>query len=245
MYFSGVDRVQHADLIKSEGGRVMFSPPTRLRNPKLKNFLMQNGGNVLDSGAYQGFTDVEAYADIVLESHSYLQWAVNLDAIADQDQSNRNFERLHNLLPSEVANKILWVFQTGADPAMIADYGKNKLVGIGGMVPMHRYPARIRAYLEKVSKHLSAANSKAHLFGMTNLKLLKWAAFQDWFESADSTRWMFGLKSAELITVNGDCFDSADRGLMFTPEERARHNIRVLRAIVEAPADKVQLDLFN
>lgn len=247
IYFSGVDRVSRAELVKSEGGEIMFSPPARLVMPSLRGFLMSSAPpvGVLDSGAYQGFSDVDRYADILLETHEYLRWFVNLDVIGNQSLSNKNFERLHHLLPSDVAKKIIWVFQPGGDYSMISDYGAGSLVGIGGLVRMSRSPGRLRGYLEGIGEHLLSVNATAHLFGMTNLQLLLWAAFQDWFTSADSTRWIYGLKSGEIITLRGDCFDSISRGMLFTPEERVRHNIRVLRQIVQGAGKKMQLSLLS
>ncbi|BAY59264.1 hypothetical protein NIES2135_61410 (plasmid) [Leptolyngbya boryana NIES-2135] len=244
IYFSGVNSARNAKLIARSGGSIMFSPPTKLNEPSVWACVAQSvNRNVLDSGAYYGFSDVAAYAAILDRVHSHFRWAANLDVIGNQHQSNQHYEQLHQRLPGAVADKILWVLQTDGDPAMISDYGRNRLVGIGGLVPLRRHPEQLMRYLDRIASYLVAAGSTAHLFGMTNPKILKWAAFQEWFESVDSRRWMYGLTAKELLTVNGDAFDAEQRGFLFTPEERVSHNIRVLKAIVETPEHSLQLEL--
>lgn len=222
----------------------MVSPPECALQPAIYRTLTElQCPAVIDSGGFQGMTDVHKYADILLQTHHFFEWFPNLDAIGNQSKSNQNYEKLCDILPSEIRAKLIWVYQ-GGDVAMIEDYAKvSPLIGVGGLVPLSQHPAKLRAYLDSIIPTIIKTGVKTHLFGCTSASLLKWLAFQDWFYSADSSRWLYGMRSCEILTKNGKSFNATEMGFAFSPIERAKHNIRVLQSFLE-PQKALQLEMM-
>lgn len=244
VFCSGINTASFIYLIASEGGSVMVSPPKAARQPAIKRALQETGCRaILDSGAFQGQTDCQAYADILCQTHQLFEWIPNLDVIGDQAGSNRNFATLKSVLPAEVSKKLVWVYQ-GGDLAQIREYSKESpLVGIGGLVPYKDDFVYLQQYLQRVGAVLNECGATAHVFGITGFYTLKWLVMQNWFSSTDSTRWLSGMRSSEIFTMHGRSFRESD-GFLFTPEERARHAVRVLNAIA-ASTDRLQLSLLG
>lgn len=233
IYHSGCDRPKFAALIASEGGAVMISPPQKALTCGMRQVLKSSGVRaVLDSGGFQGQADPQAYADILLSVHEYFEWFPNLDKIGDQEQSNKNFDILRQLLPSELHPKLVWVYQNG-DMAMLHKYCQRfKFIGIGGLVPMAKDYDCLKSHLSRVGAVLQEHGTSAHVFGVTGVPILKWLATQSWFQSTDSTRWLSGFRHRETFDTQGKSISLPKQGFMFTPEEMSRNSIRVLHHIL-------------
>lgn len=245
IYFSGVDRLKYLQLLHGEDAPVMISPPSKALNKNIENYLQSNKIDCfLDSGIFAKSITIDRYIEIILETGDIFTHIANIDCIGDQEKSNKNFEILINQLPNRLAKKMVWVHQ-GGELKEIPSYAKEfDLIAVGGLVPHFRKPEKIKTYLESVVNVVQGIDCKIHLFGMTNPYLLRWASFHDCFYSADSTRWMWGLKSGEILAANGSRIDATAIGLRFTPEERARHNVRVLKSFCNS-RESFQYDLFN
>src|SRR2546430_4099075 len=55
----------------------------------------------LDSAAYQGYTDVEAYARLIRRVGRRMDFCSNLDVLHNQARSNEHYQRLLSLLADE------------------------------------------------------------------------------------------------------------------------------------------------
>lgn len=246
IYFSGVDRASYLHLLASENADAMISPPRCLLLPSVVEAMSTISINtVADSGAFQGEADVNRYANLIQKaaSHYSLDWYANLDVIGDQQASHQNYRKLVEMLPSELSRKVLWVFQ-GDDFSLLKEMAQQaKYVGIGGLVPIASDFNRLKFKLDSCGQILNEVGAKAHLFGINGVRALKWVTLQDWFYSADSTAWLYGLKATEIFTTNGDRVRMSKLGLLLTKEERARNNIRVIQSFLSAPSN--QLSFFD
>lgn len=236
IYFSGIDRASFIHLLGGENVRLMISPPQKLLNPAIiESLKLFNARACADSGGFQGQTDVVWYADVIQQSLAQydFDWFPNLDVIGDSIASQKNYERLIEILPKEIHHKILWVYQ-GGDLAVLKEIcATQKYIGIGGLVPLSTKLSLLQKYLAPIGEILMECNATAHLFGITGAKSLKWLCFQPWFQSADSTSWMYGLKATDLFKANGDRVSMQSLGLMLTKEERARNNVRVIQSFLK------------
>jgi|GEM_PF-5101310 len=246
IYFSGVNCTTHLRLLASENASVMISPPEVLLFPSIaKEMIELKPNGCADSGAYQGLTDAAKYAATIEASAALypLDWYANLDVIGDQKASHSNYQKLASILPANLARKVLWVYQ-GGDLGLLREMAiETKYIGVGGLVPISSDFVALRSRLEPIGEVLIACNAKAHLFGINGVRALKWASLQPWFESADSTAWLYGLKATEIFTTRGDRVRMARLGLLLSAEERARNNIRVIRSFLDQSFN--QLELLN
>lgn len=245
IYFSGIDRLKHLQLLHSENAAVMVSPPKTAIKKDIRKFLESNSvDSFLDSGIFSAPISIEEYLDVIQEVGHLFEWIANLDKIDDQQSSNKNFDFLINKLSSELNKKIVWIYQNGSVEELKEFARSREMIAVGGLVPLRQSPSKIKTRLIDVSSALKEIPAKVHIFGVTNPTLLIWASFQSCFYSADSTRWLYGMKSGELLTMSGKSFDSIEYGLSFTPEERTRHNIRILKSFTEEKSS-LQLSLLD
>lgn len=235
VFFSGCDRPKFLKIITEEGGRPMISPPHVVNNKLVNRWLNEHPGvATLDSGAFQGNTNIEKYCDLIEQYGNLFYWVANLDVINDPVGSQKNYDYLMENLPKAIAKKVLWVYQGGLPDRL------PPLIGIGGLVPLAKRPLAIQEKLAEIGSLLTGSKTKCHVFGVANLSLLAWLYCQSWFESVDSSTWLCGIKSNEILTQNGR-MQCEKYGILLTPEERARASIRTLLTISSSNSYQVSL----
>lgn len=105
---------------------------------------------------------------------------------------------------------------------------KHKMVGIGGLVSvLERDPIEAHDLLCFLGEILNEAEAQAHLFGPGNYPLLRWLVTQSWCRSADSARWIHGLKSRMLLTRDGQVIRGEK--LLFPRLQCAENNVRAIQ----------------
>lgn len=228
-YHSGLNQRGHIELIASEGARGMVNASTA-REPAVKDAIRRAADAgcelVLDSGAFQGFTDLDAYAELIDDIGERVEWYANLDVIGDQDASDDN----HHALCSRGYDPV-WIYQVASERySYLRTMAYNfDFIGIGGLVPYALSSRdRITDELERLSRTVEGAGVKAHLFGIGSpalLHLLQEPRF-DWVVSCDSQKWLVGKRARALLRANGDQIHAANAGLALTGEECARQNVR-------------------
>jgi len=226
-YFSGIDRIGFLDLIAREGGAGMVNATLATEPRMLAAYdRWPDVPLALDSGAFQGNTDVAGYAAICKQVGPRFDWVANLDVIGDQSASDANWYQLRELCDIDP----LWVYQVrgGEGLAYLADRAETlRFVGIGGLVPCLKadLPGTVRL-IESIGGVLARAWASAHFFGGATPEV--WARFarEPWFASADSQAWLCGFKAQELILRDGRRAKAARLGLELTCEECAAQNVR-------------------
>jgi hypothetical protein len=233
-YHSGVNQYDHLRILDEEGLRGMVSATTVAQPRMLEGLKTFDLELVLDSGAFQGFMDVDAYIQIVQRLEDRVTWYANLDVIGDQATSNR-----HQRIMEEAGLSPLWVYQVDGG------FGLNHLrrhaeryqsVGIGGLVPHTRTSvARFIERMERLGAALEDAGAEAHFFGIGSPRVLKLFQAEPWFRSADSQKWLAGKRSHVLFTREGDSLQMQKVGLTFHGEECARQNLRQIERWASEP----------
>lgn len=208
----------------------------------------------LDSGAYQGYTDVEAYSRLLKKVGPRMLWCSSLDVLHNQKASDENYKRLKDLLSDDVglSEKILWIYQCQSRKAIWNQQGdldaltraleRHHFIGIGGIVSViERDLSEAQDLLEAIGEVLDAAGAEAHVFGIGNFTLLVQYCAKRWFRSADSARWLQGLRSRKLFTTDGKSFLA--NTLTFTGLQCAEQNVRAIRSWMQPDVSR-QLFLF-
>jgi len=223
-YFSGIDRPSFIDVVMENNGGLMLNIKQSNFKPDSKMYQMllniSQKKKTLDSAAFQGNTDIDAYCEILKESADLFYWYANLDAINNPKQTERNYQEMLNR-----GFNPLWVFQPGESLDLLAQRAENNLVGIGGLVPMK---SKQKQYLIEIGQVLESVNGKAHLFGIGTKDILEWACHKTWFESADCSTWIIGAKSKELMTRGGKRHKLKNLDIVLTKQECLANNIRVI-----------------
>jgi hypothetical protein len=225
-YFSGVDRAGFIELLAREGAAGMVNASVATQ-PAMMAACSRwpEVPLVLDSGAFQGNTDVDEYARICTLVGSRFRWVATLDVIGDQDASDRNW----TLLKAKGIHP-LWVYQVqgGRDLYHMEKAAETlKHIGVGGLVPLLKEnPQHVVDMIGEIGERLGEVGAKAHFFGVGSPLILKEYAWESWFASADSQSWLCGFKSRELISHSGRRFKCDAYGLELTREECAAQNVR-------------------
>ena len=191
----------------------------------------------LDSSACQGNRNVERYALLAKALSPRMTFCSNLDVMHNQYMSDQHFQHLSHRLANdeEARRKLLWVYQCQSRGAFWHPLGdldalkraleQHTMVGIGGLVSvLERDLLKAHDLLWTLGAILSEAGAQAHIFGLGNYPLIRWCVTQPWFRSADSTRWLYGLKSRTLLTRDGQTLDG--KKLLFSGLQCAQNNIR-------------------
>ncbi len=194
----------------------------------------------LDSGACQNNRDVERYARLIKELSPRMTFCSNLDVLHNQQQSDEHFSALQRLLADheEARSKLLWIYHCQSRGAYWHPQGdldalkraleRHKMIGIGGVVSvLERDLLAAQDVLWSLGSILSEAGAQAHLFGLGSYQLLSWCVTQPWFRSADSARWLHGLRSRMLLTRDGHVLDG--KALLFSGLQCAAHNVRAIQ----------------
>jgi len=209
---------------------------------------------VLDSGAVQGYNNVEAYARLIRKIGARMVWCASMDVLHNQWQSDEQYQRLMQLLAEDdfERSKILWIYQCqsrgnawnrrGDLDALRKALDQHRYVGIGGFVSvLIRNPTEAQDLLGTLGEVLDRADAQAHVFGLGSFPLLVLACAERWFRSADSTRWLQGLSSRTLFTTDGTCISA--RKLTFTGLQCAEQNVGTIQTWLQ-PGAMRQLSLF-
>jgi hypothetical protein len=113
------------------------------------------------------------------------------------------------------------------------------MVGIGGFVSvLERDLVEAHDVLCTLGAILSEAGAQTHVFGLGNYPLLKFCVMQPWFRSADSARWLHGLKSRTLLTRDGHVLDG--KKLLFSGLQCAENNVCAIQEWIQPEASVSQ-----
>lgn len=230
-FFSGVDRALFMAVLATEGAAGMVNAQVATQAAMLRAYRRwPEVPLVLDSGAFQGNTDLEGYAAIVHQIGDRFQWVANLDVIGDQEASHNNWLQL-----KERDVDALWIYQVEGGWSL--NDLENALqtlprhIGVGGLVPViKRSPDEALTLIERIGRRLERYWAKAHFFGVGTPTILSAFAGEGWFASADSQSWLAGFKARELLTGDGRRVTCEALGLEFTRDECAAQNIRQIHS---------------
>jgi hypothetical protein len=240
-YFSGIDRASFVELLSQEGASGMVNAAYAGGTSMLEAYdRYEEVKLALDSGSPQGNKDLSGYASLIKRIGSRFEWIANLDVIGDQEASDENWRTLKRL----GANP-LWIYQArgGKEIDWIAQYSDERMIGVGGLVPIVSNDANKACDLiGKIGRTLEFYGMKAHFFGVSSPLILREFAKSNWFSSADSQSWLSGIKSRELIRENGSRVKATEFGLKLTQMECAAQNIRQIHNWMSA--DSLQLSFL-
>jgi hypothetical protein len=240
-FFSGIDKPELIEVLAACQASGMVNALSA-GQPKLREAYARwsHVELALDSGACQGNRNVERYARLVKELAPRLVFCSNLDVLHNQSQSDEHFQLLQYLLANHepARKKLLWIYQCqsrgsswhhqGDVVALKRAVEKHKMVGIGGLVSvLERDPIEAHDLLCLLGEILNEAEAQAHLFGPGNYPLLRWLVTQRWCRSADSARWIHGLKSRMLLTRDGQVIRGEK--LLFPRLQCAENNVRAIQ----------------
>ena len=197
----------------------------------------------LDSGAFQGNTDLLGYRKVIEQIGERFVWVANLDAIGDPRQSDANYRALVNALPPHLVDKVLWIYQGGCLASLAAHARERGRVGIGGVVPISREHGVDAAltYLKRAGEVVGQEGAQAHVFGVGSPFLLQALSSEPWVLSVDTSKWILGYRAQELLLVGGQQRSATQLGLRLSRAECAANNIRVLQGWLNPPGQGVQL----
>ena len=208
----------------------------------------------LDSGACQGYRDVEAYARLIKRIGWRMLWCANMDVLHNQKASDEQYQYLRLLLADDegVCEKLLWIYQCqsregiwhrqGDLDALRRAIEHHRFIGIGGFISViERDLSEAQDLLGTIGEVLDEADTEAHVFGLGSFGLLLFACAQRWFRSADSTRWLRGLSSRILLTTDGKVVSA--HKLTFTSLQLAEQNVGAMQTWLQPDITR-QLFLF-
>jgi hypothetical protein len=168
------------------GGLVSYTE----RNKKGLNQLLSSVPVVLDSGAYSIFTktsnhSIDEYIKYcVLIGHQYT-WYAGLDVIGNPNQTFINLEYMESF-----GLKPVPTFHYGSEWKYLTQLlDKHNFIGIGGLVPLSRYPKKIYEFLSRCYAFIPKSY-QCHIWGMSNKNIL----CQIPAYSYDSTSWLFAAR---------------------------------------------------
>jgi hypothetical protein len=254
-FFSGVNRPDLVRVLEEKGACGMLNALSA-GEPKLREAYLTLYPTVeftLDSGAIQGNRNVAGYARLLKSIGTRMQWVSSLDRMHDQRTSDEQYQHLLRLLDDApvVSRKVLWIYQTqsrdnhwhpeGDLERLKRALDQHRFIGLGGLLSViERDIMRAQDLLEAIGKILDAANAQAHAFGVGNYPLLSYCLCQKWFRSADSARWIQGVRSRTLLARDGTTVSG--KKLSFTGLQCASQNVESMLAWMES--DRRQLYLL-
>jgi hypothetical protein len=241
-YFSGVNRKKLLELLALENASAMMNILS-VRQPEMQKAIQwyPEVKKVLDSGAFSGNTDLKGYGEFVRTMRFRYDWCANLDVIGDQQQSDINWETLRAYQADT-----LWIYQVEGGRNL--DYlssraDAQKFVGIGGLVPiLRRSVNEAMDLIEEIGIRLNAVGGRGHFFGVGSPNVLRRFSSMTWFNSADSIKWLCGMKAREIIRRDGTQISADTFGLSFSSEEITRQNVRQILGWLEP--QPLQLAMF-
>ena len=258
LYFSGINKPLQIELL------------ARLRAAGMLNALTAGQPRVLaacrrhpdvplslDSAAYQGYTDVEAYARLIRRVGRRMDFCSNLDVLHNQARSDEHYQRLLSLLADEddLRARLLWVYQSQSRGNAFSRQGdlealrralgtlRPARVGVGGLVPvLERNIHEALDIIGAIGAVLSEAGTQGHFFGIGNYTVLASIWNERWFHSSDSSRWWQEALSCVLLTSDGRRLSA--HTLSLSLPQRAEQNMGSVLAWTR-PGAFHQLALFT
>ena len=244
-FYSGVDRASFIELLAMEGAAGMVNASVAGQEAIVAAYnRWPEVRLVLDSGAFQGNSNLTGYAELIKKIGWRFDWYANLDVIGNQQASDDNWQALVGLGISP-----LWVYQVKGGRKL--DYLKSvadvrRFVGIGGLVPVIREDVGHAVDLiGNIGRELSAVDATAHFFGVSTPAILSRYANEPWFASADSQAWIAGFKAREIINVDGRRVKVNQLGYHFTGRECAAQNIRTIHSWLSSKNLQLSFDILN
>jgi hypothetical protein len=236
-YYSGVNRPALLEILARRSASGMVNALYAGQRALLEAYTRYPDVSlVMDSGACQGYRDVEAYARLIRNIGERMLWISNMDVLHNQQASDEQYQRLKHLLANDVPvrNKLLWIYQCqsrndgwhrqGNLDALRRATEQQRSLGVGGFISViERDLSEAQDLLGTIGSVLDESGAKAHVFGLGNFSLLSFASAQRWFRSADSTKWLQGLSSRTLFTTDGKSISA--RKLTFTGMQLADHYV--------------------
>jgi hypothetical protein len=246
-FFSGVNKPELVRVLEEKHACGMLNALSA-GEPKLREAYLNLYPKVeftLDSGAIQGNRNVARYARLLKSIGPRMQWVSSLDRLHDQQTSQEQYEELLRLLADApmVSRKVLWIYQTqsrghhwhpeGDLELLKRALEKHRFVGLGGLLSViERDIMRAQDLLETIGEVLDAADAQAHAFGVGNFPLLTYCLTQKWFRSADSARWVQGLRSRTMLARDGTTMSG--KKLSFTGMQIVAQNVESVLAWMES-----------
>lgn len=253
-FFSGVNKPELIRALAEKGACGMLNALSA-SEPKLREAYLNVYPNVeftLDSGAVQGNQNVARYARLLKSIGPRMQWVSTLDRLHDQQSSQEQHEELLRLLSDAplVSQKVLWIYQTqsrghhwhqdGDLELLKRAVERYRFIGLGGLVSViERDIMRAQDLLEDIGEILDAADAQAHAFGIGNFPLLTSCLTRKWFRSADSARWVQGLRSRTMLARDGTTMSG--KKLSFTGLQIAAQNVESMLAWMEGNRHQLYL----
>jgi len=212
---------------------------------------------VMDCGSYSApmsRSDIEAYAALIIKLGTLVVWYAMPDEIGNQEKSNENYAYLLSLLPEHLHERVLWIYQYGADlEYLLEGLQTHQRIGIGGLVPLIQAD-RIKAYhvILGLAEIIRQYDAVPHFFGLSTVSII--SALHQYLPdfSVDSTTWLAGARYGLLISRNGQQHSASQLGFDFDRESILQQNIRTMRRWVElvesVPEKKetcIQMSLFG
>ncbi|MGH9821694.1 MAG: hypothetical protein ACREDR_00325 [Blastocatellia bacterium] len=257
LYFSGINKPFQIELLAHLRAAGMLNALTA-GQPRVLAACRRNPGVplALDSAAYQGYTDVEAYARLIRRVGRSMDFCSNLDVLHNQARSDEHYQRLLSLLADEddLRARLLWVYQSQSRGDAFSRQGdlealrralgalRPARVGVGGLVPvLERNIHEALDIIGAIGKVLSEAGAQGHFFGIGNYTVLASIWNERWFHSSDSSRWWQEALSRVLLTSDGRRLGA--HTLSLSLPQRAEQNMSSVLAWTR-PGALHQLALF-
>ena len=258
LYFSGINKPFQIELLARLGAAGMLNALTAGQPGVIA--ACQHNPDVplaLDSAAYQGYTDVEAYARLIRRVGRRMVFCSNLDVLHNQARSDEHYQRLTSQLADDedLRARLLWVYQSqsrGSDfsrkgdlEALRRTLGMLRLarVGVGGLVSvLERNIHEALDIIGDIGEVLSEAGAQGHFFGIGNYTVLASIWNERWFHSSDSSRWWQEALSCVLLTSDGRRLSA--HNLCLSLPQRAEQNMGSVLAWTR-PGAFHQLALFT
>lgn len=256
-YFSGINKPLQIELLAHLGAAGMLNALTA-GQPRVVAACRRNAdvALALDSAAYQGYIDVEAYARLIRRVGRRMVFCANLDVLHNQARSDEHYRCLTSLLADEgdLRARLLWVYQSqsrGSDYSRKGDLEALRRalgrlnpprVGVGGLVPvLERNIHEALDIIGAIGGVLAEADAQGHFFGIGNYTVLASLWNERWFSSSDSSRWWQEALSHILLTSDGRRLGA--HNLSLSLPQRAEQNMRSVLAWTR-PGALHQLALF-
>ena len=229
---SGVNRPDQVELLAREGVAGMVNALEACQLKLVEAYArFPDVPLYLDSGAFQGNTNLAGYQRVIERVGERFCWVANLDVIGDARQSDANYSALVNGLPPHLASKVLWIYQGGSLADLEVHAREHKLVGIGGVVrvTVNEGVDAALTYLRRVGEVVQRAGAEAHGFGVGSCYLLQALGTEEWLRSIDTSKWLIGYRAMELLLATGEYRSATQLGLRLSRVECAANNVRVLK----------------
>ena len=229
-YFSGAGQRRDLGVLVAAGVRGMVSADRLTESPKLRADLARfDVPLALDSGAYRKPKPgrppmtLRRYRAVLRDHEARFDFAVSLDVLrrdgrgrvvgADVAASDENWRRLR-----DAGHRALYVYHQN-DPRPLAEAAAEAVeegddtVALGGLVPRLRALRRTHretagwsgdaeavAYVLDVGREADRLGLRLHLLGVGASALLRCAATEPWYRSADASVWIQAPAGRRVLT---------------------------------------------